>query len=306
VVAGTELRESGDATAATLLARSGLPRREARALLAHVLGIRRERLIAHPQMPVARNDEQRFADYAARRRAGEPLAYLLGSCEFYGRSFTVTPSVLVPRPETELLIDLALEELADRPAPRILDLGTGSGCIAITLALERPDASIEAVDACGDALAVASRNALALGARVAFRPSDWFSAVTGRFDLIVANPPYIAAGDPHLASLTHEPLRALTDHADGLDCLRAIIGAAADYPGSPAASLMLEHGHDQAAQLSAHCARRAGLVEVIDRRMTPPASVASAGPGQRHRTLTRPDSRTCSAHGAPQTSSRAR
>jgi release factor glutamine methyltransferase len=263
VVADTGLRESGDATATpatVLLAGSGLPRREARALLAHVLGIRRERLIAHPQTPVARNEAQRFADYATRRRAGEPLAYLLGSCEFYGRSFTVTPSVLVPRPETELLIDLALEELADRRAPRILDLGTGSGCIAITLALERPDASIEAVDACGDALAVASRNAHALGARVQFRPSDWFSAVTGRFDLIVANPPYIAAGDPHLVSLTHEPLRALTDHSDGLDCLRLIIGAAADYL-APGASVMLEHGHDQAAAVRALC-EAAGLVEI--------------------------------------------
>jgi release factor glutamine methyltransferase len=168
--------------------------------------------------------------------------------------------VLVPRPETELLIDLALEELAERRAPRILDLGTGSGCIAITLALERPDASIEAVDACGDALAVASRNALALGAHVAFRPSDWFSAVTGRFDSIVANPPYIAAGDPHLANLTHEPPRALTDHADGLGCLRAIIGAAPDFL-VPGGSLMVEHGHDQATPVRALC-EAAGLIEV--------------------------------------------
>jgi release factor glutamine methyltransferase len=263
VSADNALCATGDATATpatVLLARSGLPRREARALLAHVLGIRRERLIAHPQTPVARSDAQTFAEFAARRRAGEPFAYLLESCEFYGRSFAVSPSVLVPRPETELLIDLALEELADRRAPRILDLGTGSGCIAITLALERPGASIEAVDACGDALAVASRNSLALGARVAFRPSDWFSAVTGRFDLIVANPPYIAAGDPHLADLAHEPLQALTEHADGLSCLRAIIGAAPDFL-VPGGSLMTEHGHDQAAAVRALC-ESAGLVEI--------------------------------------------
>jgi release factor glutamine methyltransferase len=263
VSADTGLPAPGDATAtpaATLLARSGLPRREARALLAHVLGIRRERLIAHPQTPVERNDAQTFATLAARRRAGEPFAYLLGSCEFYGRSFAVSPSVLVPRPETELLIDLALEALADRRAPRVLDLGTGSGCIAITLALERPDASIDAVDACGDALAVASRNALALGARVDFRPSDWFSAVTGRFDLIVANPPYIAAGDPHLADLAHEPRQALTDHADGLACLRKIIGAAPDFL-VPGGSLMVEHGHDQAAPVRALC-EASGLIEV--------------------------------------------
>jgi release factor glutamine methyltransferase len=169
--------------------------------------------------------------------------------------------VLVPRPETELLIDLALEELADRRAPRILDLGTGSGCIAITLALERPDASIEAVDACGDALAVASRNALALGARVAFRPSDWFSAVTGRFDLIVANPPYIAAGDPHLADLS---ARAAAGADRPRRWARAVCarssGAAPDFL-VPGGSLMVEHGHDQAAAVRALC-EAAGLIEV--------------------------------------------
>lgn len=256
-------RGSHDATAtpaATVLARCGLPRREARALLAHVLGVQRERLIAHPQTPVAPADQARFAALAARRHAGEPFAYLLGTREFYGRAFSVTPSVLVPRPETELLIDLALQEIAEQHAPRVLDLGTGSGCIAITLALERPDASVSAVDASGDALAVASANALALGARVELRPSDWYSAVADRFELIVANPPYIAAGDPHLAHLTHEPLQALTDHADGLDCLRAIIGAAKDFL-APGGCLMVEHGHDQAAAVRALC-EAAGLIEV--------------------------------------------
>ncbi len=232
-------------TAAALLADCGLPRREARALLAHVLEVRREQLIAHPQTPIAPADAQRFSALVARRHAGEPCAYLLGSCEFYGRAFTVSASVLVPRPETELLIDLALQRLAGRTAPRVLDLGTGSGCIAITLALERPDAEVSAVDVSRDALDVACANALALGARVDLRPSDWFSAVAGQFDLIVANPPYIAAGDPHLAGLVHEPLRALTDHADGLACLRNIAAAAPSHL-VPGGWLMVEHGYDQA------------------------------------------------------------
>ena len=252
------------ATAAQLLAESGLPRPEARALLAQVLSVPRERLVANPQLPVAIADVQRFDALAQRRRDGEPLAYLLGSREFYGRPFTVTPDVLVPRPETETLIDSALAVLRALPrttAPRVLDLGTGSGCIAITLALEWPAADLTAVDVSDASLAVAAANARALGASVTLHAGDWFEALdanhlakrgTGsaeastdpRFDLIVANPPYIAAGDPHLPALRHEPLRALTDGADGLDCLRAIARQAPRWL-RPGGTLLLEHGYDQ-------------------------------------------------------------
>jgi release factor glutamine methyltransferase len=152
--------------------------------------------------------------------------------------------VLVPRPETELLVDLALDALRDRSSPRILDLGTGSGCIAISLALERRDADVVAADVSADALVVARRNAASLGARVQFECSDWFSRIGGSYDLIVANPPYVAAGDPHLAALSHEPAGALTDHGDGLGCLRKIIAAAPRFL-RPGAHLLLEHGHDQ-------------------------------------------------------------
>ena len=252
------------ATAAQLLAESGLPRLEARALLAQVLSVPRERLVANPQLPVAIADVQRFDALAQRRRDGEPLAYLLGSREFYGRPFTVTPDVLVPRPETETLIDSALAVLRALPrttAPRVLDLGTGSGCIAITLALEWPAADLTAVDVSDASLAVAAANARALGASVTLHAGDWFEALNAshlatrgtasaeaygdpRFDLIVANPPYIAAGDPHLPALRHEPLRALTDGADGLDCLRAIARQAPRWL-RPGGTLLLEHGYDQ-------------------------------------------------------------
>lgn len=235
-------------TVGALLAGSGLPAGEARALLAEVLGTRRERLIAFPEKPVGAVAAARFAALAARRRAGEPLAYVLGRREFYGRAFTVSPSVLVPRPETELLVDLALEALRDLSTPRVLDLGTGSGCIAVTLALERADAQVVAADASPDALAIAQANAAALGARMQFIESDWFGSVAGSFDLIVANPPYVAAGDPHLAGLSHEPLHALTDHGDGLSCLRTIAMHAPEHL-KPGGYLLVEHGYDQGAQV---------------------------------------------------------
>jgi release factor glutamine methyltransferase len=254
-------------TVARLLRDSALPTLDARALLSHVTGLRRESLIATPERPVSTEEIARFDTLAARRRDGEPLAYLLGTREFYGRPFRVTSAVLVPRPETELLVDLALaalDALAPRAAPRVLDLGTGSGCIAISVALARPSARVEAVDASVDALAIAQSNADALGARVAFATSDWFAAVRGPFDLLLANPPYIAADDPHLAALAHEPRGALTDGADGLDCLRVI---ARDAPRHLAAggTLMVEHGHDQAATVRA-LFEAAGMQDVRSER----------------------------------------
>lgn len=237
-------------TAGELLAASGLPAAEARALLAFASGAAREALIAFPERAVAPQAAERFAALAARRRTGEPMAYLLGVQEFYGRPFRVTPAVLIPRPETELLVELALDALRAVERPSVLELGTGSGCIAITLALERPDARVVAADRSAEALAVARDNAQRLGAHVEFVASDWYAAIEGEFDAIVANPPYVAAGDPHLADLRFEPIDALTDRGDGLRCLRTIV-AGAPARLSPGGSLLVEHGYDQAAAVRA-------------------------------------------------------
>jgi release factor glutamine methyltransferase len=238
-------------TVAALLAGSGLPASEARALLALLLQRPREYLLAHPEIAVDAALGVRFDALAGARRDGVPLAYLLGEREFYGRSFSVTPAVLVPRPETELLVECALECLsgtsaATGMAPRVLDLGTGSGCIAISLALERPAAQVVAVDRSSAALDVARHNANALGARVEFLLGDWYAAVTGQFDLIVANPPYVAPGDPHLHALRHEPSAALVAADAGLADLRSIVTGAVRHL-APGGWLAVEHGHDQAA-----------------------------------------------------------
>jgi release factor glutamine methyltransferase len=240
------------ATVAALLAASGLPVLEARALLAHRLRVSRERLVAHPELAVGRADAEAFVDLARRRVAGEPLAYLLGEREFYGRTFTVSPDVLVPRPETELLVELALERMRPLDAPRVLDLGTGSGCIALTLALECPAARVTATDASPAALEVARGNAHRLGAAVALHLGDWYDAVPAGpgFDVIVANPPYVAPDDPHLDALRFEPLRALTDGRDGLGCLRTIVAGAAACL-APGGWLLVEHGYDQAPAVGA-------------------------------------------------------
>lgn len=227
-----------------LLAGSTLPRPEARLLLAAVLGVPVEALVAHPERIVDDRASAGFAALARRRAQGEPIAYLLGAREFYGRRFAVSPAVLVPRPETELLVELALSQLAGLTAPRVLDLGTGSGCIAITLALECPSATVLAVDRSAEALAIAGDNARRLGASVGFVLGDWYDSVAGRFDLIVANPPYVAIADPHLAELRHEPQPALVAGADGLADLRRIVAGAAAFL-RPGGWLAVEHGHDQ-------------------------------------------------------------
>jgi release factor glutamine methyltransferase len=249
-------------SASQLLAASALPHIEARALLAHVLGITRERLIAYPETCVAPEVSARFEALAQRRRSGEPLAYLKGEQEFYGRRFIVSPAVLIPRPDTETLIDVALACLREIRQPRVLELGTGSGCIAITLKLECPEAMITAIDVSADALAVAEANARALGGAIEFRAGHWFEAVGTpvRYDLIVSNPPYVAAGDPHLSALTYEPSFALTDGADGLRCLAEIIDTATNHLND-VGWLVLEHGYDQAAAVG-KLVKQAGMRDV--------------------------------------------
>ena len=235
--------------AALVMARQRIDRLDARLLLQHATGCSHADLLARPETPVGAPAYTQFIEWVERRAAGEPLAYLVGEAEFRGRAFQVSPAVLIPRPDTEVLVELALDRLHGIAQPRVLDLGTGSGIVAISLALECPAARVVAVDLCGAALAVAANNAGRLGARVECLAGDWYAPVAGRrFDLIVANPPYIAAGDPHLAGdgLPYEPQSALTDGGDGLACLRRIVAGAAAHL-QPAGWLLLEHGHAQAA-----------------------------------------------------------
>jgi release factor glutamine methyltransferase len=234
----------GEALAA---ARPQIDRLDARLLLQYATGCSHADLLARPETPIFGPAEEQFMAWVARRASGEPLAYLVGEAEFRGRVFQVSQDVLIPRPETEVLIDLALAKLSGLEAPKLLDLGTGSGIVAISLALERPAASVTAVDLSPAAIAVARNNAGRLGARIDFRQSDWYENLAGeRYDLIVSNPPYVAAGDPHLAlnGLPFEPQMALTDGADGLACIRAIVSAAAAYL-KPGGWLLFEHGYDQ-------------------------------------------------------------
>jgi release factor glutamine methyltransferase len=233
-------------------ARKIVPIAEARLLLLHAAGITATELAAHPEreLPSARLPE--FMSLVSRRLAGEPIAYLIGLREFYGRDFVVTPDVLIPRPETELLVEVGLQKVGAGETAQILDMGTGSGCLAVTLALERPQARVTAVDVSPAALEVACGNAQRLGANVEFVESDWFAALPAlHFDLIVANPPYVAAGDSHLSEgdLRFEPSGALTDHADGLSAIRKIIAAAPAWLAS-GGWLFLEHGYDQAEAVS--------------------------------------------------------
>lgn len=223
-------------------------RLDARVLAAHVLEVDAAWLIAHDTDTPSDEQIAAFDRLLSRRLKGEPIAYLTGTREFYGRPFLVTPDVLIPRPDTELLVELALARMPPGQPVDVLDLGTGSGCIAITLALERPLARVTAVDRSLNALAIARRNADILDAHVEFLTSDWFSALSGRrFDLIVSNPPYIAAGDPHLArgDVRHEPLSALASGHFGLDDLRSLTMQARAHLRSRG-TLLLEHGYDQA------------------------------------------------------------
>lgn len=250
------------------LADAGLDPIDAQVLLLHALGRPthdRAWLRAHDTDELPADVSARFKTLCQRRRAGEPVAYLTGHKAFYGLDLGVDARVLDPRPDTETLVDWALECVRPLTVPVIVDLGTGSGAIALALALQRPDATVHAVDASADALAVARANAHRLGLRVTWHQGNWLAAVpTGqRFDAIVSNPPYIRADDPHLPALAHEPRQALVSGADGLDDIRTIVAQA--LPRLSAGGwLLLEHGHDQA---DAVCAllRAAGFAAVGSR-----------------------------------------
>lgn len=251
----------------------GLPRLDAQLLLLHALdkaGSERAWLLAHDDDRVPEEAAHAFRNFIDRRASGEPLAYIVGHKEFFGLQLKVDARVLVPRPETETLVEWALEILlkpgfADQP--RALDLGTGSGAIALALAhrLRQAglNATVAAVDASLGALALARENAGLLGLEVQFIESHWLDKVGARFNLIVSNPPYIASADPHLVALLHEPLQALDAGTDGLDDLRGIIENA---PGHllPGGWLLLEHGYDQADRVRKLLAAR-GLQKVQSR-----------------------------------------
>lgn len=222
---------------------------ELRVLLEHAIGFTRVELITRSDHELTEEQAHAVSDILSRRLAGEPVAYIVGFREFYGLSFTVTSDVLIPRPDTELLVDLALERLPDHG--RLVDLGTGSGAIAVSVAVMRPDAEVWATDISEKALDVAQKNAVSLlkkGRSVRFSQGNWFDALKSgdRFDLIVSNPPYIRSGDEHLqkGDLRFEPLSALTDYADGLSVLDVLIDQAPVWL-KKGGWLLMEHGYDQ-------------------------------------------------------------
>ena len=227
-------------------------RLDAEVLLCELLGCNRAGLVIRADDVLTTEMALRYAALIERRQLGEPVAYLTGRREFWSLELQVSPAVLIPRPDTELLVEWALERLRGVDAPRVADLGTGSGAIALALASERPDALVVAVDLSADALSQAAHNARLLGLeRVDFRLGDWLAPLAGEsFDLIVSNPPYVAEQDPHLRELRFEPRRALTAGADGLADLRRIAAAAPAHL-KPGAALLLEHGAEQGAAVRA-------------------------------------------------------
>ncbi|WP_175712261.1 peptide chain release factor N(5)-glutamine methyltransferase [Burkholderia ambifaria] len=259
-----------DTTADDLLRASPLDAVDARVLLAYALGWTRTQLITRGDAPLEPASIERYRALEARRVAGEPVAQLVGMREFFGRPFDVTPDVLIPRPETELLVEAALDAIDGRPHPAVLDLGTGSGAIAVSIAAERPDARVWALDRSPAALDVARRNADKLldarrpGGPLHWLQSDWYAALDPAlaFDTIVSNPPYIALHDPHLAQgdLRFEPRGALTDDADGLSAIRTIVAGAGAFL-KPGGTLWIEHGYDQAEAVRALLVSR-GFVAV--------------------------------------------
>ena len=232
---------------------AGIDRLDGQLLLLHAVGRPnhdRSWLVTHDDQRLQAPEVGTFEALVARRLAGEPLAYIIGVKEFFGLSFGVSNAVLIPRPDTETVVQWALQTInaleTDASTPHILDLGTGSGAIALAIKSQAPQCLVTAIDASATALAQAARNGQQLGLDVTWRQSDWFASVDHLlFDVIVSNPPYIAANDPHLRDLRHEPLSALASGADGLDDLRHIIAHSGPYLRE-GGWLLLEHGYDQA------------------------------------------------------------
>ena len=266
---------------------SGIPLWEAELLLLHILGHGRKSrawLRAHATHTLSSNESDTFEVLRKRRANNEPLGYITGERGFYGLTLRVDARVLDPRPDTETLVDWALDVIQTTARPHIIDLGTGSGAIALAVQHERRDSHVMAVDASNDALVVARANAERLQLPVRFVQGSWLTplkadfhkapsstqvnevtdAETSRFDLIVSNPPYIAEGDPHLPALAHEPIEALTSGPDGLSDIRLIIAQAPDHL-KPGGWLLLEHGHDQADAVT-HLLRKQGFVNVQSRK----------------------------------------
>ena len=248
---------------------SGLDALDAQLLLARCLGQVRTWLLGHDDAQLDSANADRFASMVARRAAGQPLAYLLGEKEFHGLWLEVTPAVLVPRPETEHLVEWGLEILgrclARVERPQVLDLGTGSGAIALAIKSESPHAQVCALDVSADSLRVARGNANRLGLDVEFLLSDWWAATVGRaFDLVLCNPPYIAKSDRHLPALAHEPALALSPGPSGLEALRSVIDGAAAHM-RPAGWLLLEHGSDQGSEV-VDLLHRHGFTQVQTRK----------------------------------------
>ena len=238
---------------------AGVARLDAQILLARRLKQSRTWLVTHDEEDLDSEASEQFAVDVARRANGEPLAYIVGEREFHGLTFVVTPAVLVPRPETELLVDWALE-LLDAPAmpsaPAVVDLGTGSGAVALSIRHGCARSAVTATDVDPQALEVAHRNKTRLELDIELSLGDWWASVGDRrFDLAVSNPPYIAGDDPHLPALSHEPTTALTPGGDGLGALRCLIDGAPAHL-RPGAHLLLEHGFDQAPAVQAMFAAR--------------------------------------------------
>jgi release factor glutamine methyltransferase len=251
-------------TVAEALAGCGIDLLEARMLLARATGLSRAALAAHPEQVLDAAAEAGFLESAARRRAGEPVAYLLGEREFYGLTLGVNPAVLIPRPESELLVEFALEHLPS--SGTVLDLGTGSGAIALAIKHERPDARVTAVEKSATALAVAQANAVRHRLEIGLMLGNWFEPLAGRrFDLVVSNPPYVASDDRHLeqGDLRFEPRNALVGGADGLDEIRRIVAKSPTHLNR-GGWLAIEHGQGQDLQVS-RSMMHAGLESVSSR-----------------------------------------
>ena len=250
------------------LLQSGLVPLDAQVLLAHVVQRTRAWLVAHASDALGSSDAAAFLALARRRRDGEPVAYLTGEREFWGLAFRVGPDVLIPRPETETLVELALAWLPAHRASRVLDLGTGSGAIAVAIASERAQASVLAIDRSEQALVVARGNGARHAAgNVTFAASDWYAHLgDAQFDMIVSNPPYVAQSDPHLreGDLRHEPASALASGLDGLAALRAIVAGARAHLND-GGHLLVEHGYDQGEAVRDLFAT-AGFTEITTRR----------------------------------------